>query len=164
MITCKFEDGNNALLRHTVVDALVMRGGKLLMVKRSLKLIEGGKWGLIGGYMERDESLIQAASREILEETGWQVRNLTLIAVIDRPDRPHEDRQNIAFLYMCEATEKTGEPDWESDAQQWYSLDELPPKAQIAFDHFDHIELYKRYLKEPFPLPLIGSYTKKAGN
>jgi hypothetical protein len=50
MITCYFEDGNKALLRHTVVDVLVLNDkNELLMVKRTAKLVEGGKWGIIGG-------------------------------------------------------------------------------------------------------------------
>ena len=154
MITCLFEDGAKASLRHTVVDTLVFKDSKLLMVKRAARMLQGGKWGLVGGYADRDETLVQAARREIMEETGWQVGDLTLLAVVDNPNRPKEDRQNIAFVYFCEATEKTGEPDDESDEQKWFAMDSLPPSEQIAFDHSDHIELYRRYTKEQFPLPL----------
>ncbi len=157
MISCTFENNSNALLRHVVVDSLVLKNGKILMVKRALRLLEGGKWGLAGGYAERDETLVQAAQREILEETGWQVQNLTLLSIVDKPNRSGEDRQNISFVYFCEAVEKTDEPDDESDEQKWYLLDALPPKEQIAFDHADHIALYKRYLKEQFPLPFLKS-------
>ncbi len=143
MINCSFEDGNKASLRHVVVDNLVLKDGKILLVKRVGKLLEGGKWGLVGGFVDRDETIEQAAEREIMEETGWKVKDFTLLKVNDQPDRPAEDRQNIAFVYYCTATEKTGKADWESDKQTWFDLDDLPPDDQIAFDHAEDIKSYK---------------------
>ncbi len=115
MITCSFENGNKASLRHVVVDNLVLQGDKILLVRRSGKLSEGGKWGLPGGFVDRDETIKEAAAREIMEETGYTVADLTLFRIIDTPDRPAEDRQNIAFVHFCIAQERTGTPDWESD-------------------------------------------------
>jgi ADP-ribose pyrophosphatase YjhB (NUDIX family) len=57
MIICKFEDGGEAKLRHVVVDTLVLKDNKILLIKRTGKLLEGGKWGLLGGYVERDENI-----------------------------------------------------------------------------------------------------------
>ena len=111
MITCKFENNDNALLRHVTVDCLVLREGKILLAKRSDQLLEGNKWSLIGCFFERDESLIQAAEREIMEETGWKSKNIKLLRIKDSPNRPKEDRQNISFVYICDAVEKIGEKD-----------------------------------------------------
>jgi ADP-ribose pyrophosphatase YjhB (NUDIX family) len=155
MIKCTFEDGNQASLRHVVVDGLIIKDGELLMVKRTAKLLEGGKWGVVGGFAERDETMARAMEREIYEETGWKVKDLTLLTIVDRPDRPNEDRQNVSFVYFCQAVEQTGQPDWESDEVKWFPLDNLPPRDQIAFDHADHIDLYKRYLKESLTLPVL---------
>jgi ADP-ribose pyrophosphatase YjhB (NUDIX family) len=143
MIQCTFEDGGQASLRHVTVDTLVLKDGKILLVKRTGRLLEGGKWALVGGFVDRDETTAQAAAREIHEETCWTVKDITLLKINDNPDRPKEDRQNISFVYVCQALEKTGEPDDESDDQQWFALDELPPAEQIAFDHFDNITFYK---------------------
>jgi 8-oxo-dGTP diphosphatase len=155
MISCTFEDGNQASLRHTVVDVLVIKDNAILMVKRTAKLLEGGKWGVVGGYVERDETTAQAVAREVMEETGWQLKNLQLLTIRDNPDRPHEDRQNISFVYLAEAVGQTGQPDWESDEVKWFPLDNLPPREQIAFDHAASIDLYARYLKENFTLPVL---------
>jgi len=146
MIKCTFEDGGQAALRHVCVDNLIIKEGKVLMVKRTGKLLEGGKWGLIGGFVERDETLVKACEREIHEETGWIVKNIRLLRIKDRPDRPAEDRQNISFTYVSEAIEKTGDPDWESDAQKWFDLDKLPKPEEIAFDHYEDIVYYKETL------------------
>ena len=142
MITCKFENNDNALLRHVTVDCLVLREGKILLAKRSDQLLEGNKWSLIGGFVERDESLIQAAEREIMEETGWKSKNIKLLRIKDSPNRPKEDRQNISFVYICDAVEKIGEKDAESNATEWFDLTNLPHKEDFAFDHFDDIEFF----------------------
>lgn len=147
MIKCIFENGDNASLRHVCVDTLVVKDDKLLLVKRVDKLLEGGKWGLIGGFVERDETIKQAAAREVLEETGYVVNNIQLLTIRNNPNRPHEDRQNIAFVFFCEAVEKTGQPDWESTVQEWFSFDTLPKEEEIAFDHYDDIKLYIDYKK-----------------
>lgn len=156
MINCEFEDGGKVSLRHAVVNSLVLKDGKILMVKRSLKLLEGGKWGLAGGFADRDETLKEAAEREILEETGWRVKDLQLLTIIDNPVSQREDRQNISFVYFCTAVEQTGEADWESDEQKWFSLTDLPSKDTIAFDHADCIELYQNYLANNLSLPVTN--------
>jgi len=156
MIICTFENGSENSMRHVTVGCLVMKDGKILLAKRANGLLEAGKWCLLGGYVDRDENVMEAGVREVMEESGWTVRNLRLLRINDNPNRPHEDRQNIDFIYIADAIEKTGEKDWESEEIQWYPLDNLPPAEQMAFDHLDSIELYKRYIKEKFDLPITG--------
>lgn len=157
MITCEFENGNKATLRHAVVDNVVIKDGKILLAKRAPHLLEGGKWGLIGGYMERDETISQAVQREIHEETGYEVHDITLLRIIDDPNRPFDaNRQNIAFVHFCTAGEKTGTADDESTERRWFPLNEIPADSDIAFDHASNIALYREYLKAPFALPRIG--------
>ncbi|MEX2013236.1 MAG: NUDIX hydrolase [Candidatus Levyibacteriota bacterium] len=155
MIACKFEDGGKANLRHVAVDTIVVQDNKVLLAKRTKKILEGGKWGLIAGFMERDEDLYQAAQREIFEETGYRVENITLLRVKHWSDRPNEDRQNVAFVFFATATSLEGKKDWESDEIKWFPLDATPLKEDIAFDHADDIEIYREYLREKFSLPLL---------
>lgn len=156
MIQCTFENDAKASLRHVTVDVLVLRDNKILLVKRAKHLLEGGKWASVGGFVDRDETILQAAEREILEESGWKVKDLTYLRVKDSPDRPHEDRQNIAFTLFCFADQEVGEKDNESDEVKWFDLNDLPQEEEIAFDHASDIKLYKKYLKEKFPLPLFA--------
>jgi 8-oxo-dGTP diphosphatase len=155
MITCSFEDGGTAKLRHIVVDSIVIKDNKILMVKRAPGLLDANKWSLIGGYMELDETIAQTAHREIHEETGWEVSNLQLLAIIDQPERPSDDRQNIAFVFFCEATEQTGKPDAESTEVKWFSFDTLPTRKEIAFDHAHMIDLYMRYMQNSLAIPVL---------
>ena len=153
MITCTFENGNTANLRHVVVDTLVLLDDKILLVKRANKLLEGGKWALPGGYMDRDETATKATAREVFEETGYRVSALTLLTIIDHPRRRNETRQNISLVYFCTALEKEGSSDWEVEDQQWFDLNKLPDDEQIAFDHAEMIALYKRWAEKKFALP-----------
>jgi 8-oxo-dGTP diphosphatase len=143
VIKCEFENGDKALLRHVCADVLVVKDDQILLVKRTAKLLEGGKWGLVGGFADRDETLAGMVEREVMEETGWKVRDIQLLKVIDEPHRPNDDRQNIVFLYVCMATEKVGETDWESDDQRWFGWSELSRYEEFAFDHLDSIKFYR---------------------
>jgi len=133
-----------------------MKDNQILLARRAKGLLEAGKWCLLGGYANRDETTEETGVRESMEESGWVVNNLRLLRINDDPNRPHEDRQNIDFIYIADAVEKTGEPDWESAELQWFSLDALPPSDEIAFDHEDSIQLYKKYLAKEFPLPYLA--------
>jgi 8-oxo-dGTP diphosphatase len=155
MVTCTFENGNQASLRHAIVDAVVVHDGKILLVKRTKSLLEGGKWALVGGYMDRDETMEQAIRREVLEETGYQLTATTLLQVNSSPERRGEDRQNIQFLFVATAGDKTGAPDWESDAMQWFEPDKLPNSSELAFDHEQALDLYKKSLNTRLDLPVV---------
>jgi len=143
-------------LRHAVVNVIVLKDNKILLGKRSGKIIEGGKWGLAGGFVDRDETIREAVEREVFEETGYRVSNVTLLAIIDDPNRPNDaERQNIAFVYFCDAGEKEGNSDWEVADQQWFAFDGLPKNEEIAFDHHEFIQLYLKYKKEKLSIPIL---------
>lgn len=156
MINCTFENGNQNSLRHAVVNVIVLRGNEILLEKRTKGLLEAGKWGLPGGFMERDETAKETAAREVLEETGWKIDNIELFQIIDNPDRPAEDRQNVCFLFTANAVSQDGQTDWESDEQRWFDLDALPEKDQLAFDFARAIDLFKAHRQNPKQLPILG--------
>lgn len=149
MIRCQFENGTTALLRHVVVDVLVFDSEykHILLVRRATQLVEGGKLGVIGGFLELNENCKQAAQREVLEETGYDISDLQLIHILDGP-RPLDNRQNVAFVYTAIATKKVGTADAESTEQLWIPLTELPAREHFAFDHFDHIMRYLESMKQ----------------
>ncbi len=108
MITCQFEDGAKTSLRHVAVNAILVKESQLLLGKRGVMadgkpLLEHGKYALLGGFVTRDETLTQALRREIREESGWEIDDLTLFRVNDNPKRPQEDRQNIDLIYLAQA-------------------------------------------------------------
>ncbi len=155
MITCTFENGKQVYLRHVVVHALVEKDGNLLLVKRSPKISEGGKWSLPSGFMDRDETASQAVLRELREETGWEGEVESLFFIKTDPNRPREDRQNVSFHFVVKPIRQTGESDWESTEITWMPMSKLPPEDMVAFDHKEAITHYLRFRTQPFPLPLF---------
>ena len=157
MIKCAFEDGHEVQLRHIVVDAIVLRENEILLVKRAPHLSNGGKYGLIGGFMDRDENLETTLKREVLEETGYKVGKPQLIFIIDNPNRKNEDRQNVVFAYVVEALEKVGEADDESTEVRWFDFDNLPKEDEFAFDHYEQIQLYLKHKNNLPKFPIFIS-------
>jgi ADP-ribose pyrophosphatase YjhB (NUDIX family) len=161
MITCAFENGDEVGLRHVVVSTIIFRKGKVLLEKRGLckgkPMLEFGKWALIGGFLDRDELLTDAVKREAMEETGLEVTNLKLFRIIDNPVRSNDNnRQNVAFIFTSEVIDYNPVENEEVSELKWFDLDQLPPKEEIAFDFYETLEMYKKYLKENFTLPLLG--------
>ena len=115
--------------------------------------MEPGKWCLPGGFVDRDESVIEAALREAREETGWQVHITQLVRIIDKPDRAGEDRQNVSFSFLAKPIRQVDKPDDESDKVQWWPLKALPPMA------FDHAETVRWVIEHPIQTD-FGSMAK----
>jgi len=151
MITCIFENKNNTSLRHITVNTIVLKDNCVLLGKRGTlkgkKISEYGKWGLLGGFMGRDETLIGAAKREVMEESGWEITDVKLLKINDNPNRPKEDRQNVDFIFIAKAVKQIQKGDEEVSRLQWFPLDKLPSKEQIAFDHADALEVAKETIK-----------------
>ncbi len=155
MINCTFEDGNKASLRHVVVHAIVENDGKILLVKRKPHLLEGGKWGLPSGFLDRDETAEQGTLRELKEETGWEGEIISLFRINSNPNRPMEDRQNVVIEFTVKPLHKVSERDNESTEVEWIPEDDIPNLGELAFDHGETIKLYLEYKKNPHALPLI---------
>jgi 8-oxo-dGTP diphosphatase len=157
MIKCQFENGNKACLRHITIGAIILNKTRdeILLVKRAPNLSNPNKYALPGGFLERDEDTATAALREALEETGYKIKIIAPFRINDNPNRPKEDRQNVDFIYLTEATERVKLPDKEISEVKWFKLNNLPREDEFAFDHLENIKLYLTYLKQPFSLPLI---------
>jgi 8-oxo-dGTP pyrophosphatase MutT (NUDIX family) len=82
------------------VATVVVRDGRLLVVEE-----EANGGGLVlnqpAGHLEPDESLPDAALRETLEETGWDVR-LTAFIGAYQWKAPETSRHYLRFAFMAE--------------------------------------------------------------
>ncbi len=74
----------------TPVVAVVTRNdeGKILLIKRKIEPCKG-EWALPSGFMEIDESPIEAALRELAEETGLKGKLKKLIGVYPNNSEIH---------------------------------------------------------------------------
>ena len=136
-----FSENNSTLLinqdlegydmtRMLTVDAVVIKGGKILLVRRKNNPFKGC-YALPGGYVEKSESVKDALIRETMEETGLTINPKKFIGFYDGPERDH--RGNVSIAFLCEI--KTGRPEAGSDSSEvnFFAMNKLPPK--LAFDH-----------------------------
>ena len=159
MIACTFENGNVAKkgLRHVTVGAIAVNDhNEVLLVKRAAHLLNGGKYTIPGGFLDRDENAAQATLRELREEAGYEGEIVQLFRINDNPNRPKEDRQNVDFLYIVKVTGGAKRDNEEVSEIVWFAKDALPEEDAFAFDHRESILKYFDYLETQFQLPILG--------
>lgn len=159
MINCYFEDGNKAKigLRHVTVGAIAFNAkNQVLLVKRSANFSRGGKYSVPGGFLERDQNIKDAVIRELKEETGYAGEVVCLFHVNDNPNRPHEDRQNVDFIFLVKLKEGKFKENEEVTSVAFFNENNLPGEEEFAFDHRSAILKFFKYQKDKFTLPLLG--------
>lgn len=111
------------------VGVVVLRGDQVLLVQRRNPPM-AGRWSLPGGLQKLGETVFEAASREVLEETGITVTVNRVIDVVDFIDRAEADSGNIRYHYTlidvsAEWFAGDASPGDDSQAVMWAKLDEL---------------------------------------
>ncbi len=154
MITCIFENGNKANLRHVVTHVLAVKDTKILLVKRAEGILEAGKWGFPGGFLDQNETLAECVIRELKEETGYEGTVNALFRINSGQRKNDMGRNNVTFEFLVKIGERTGKPDWEQTEVEWKNMNSLS-EDMMAFDHFDTLQDLKRYLHASFQLPII---------
>lgn len=85
---------------HTTVATVIYREGQFLMVKEHT--IQGVAYNQPAGHIEKGESLIDAAIRETLEETGWNVE-ITHLLAIHRFIAPESGETYLRTTFIAQA-------------------------------------------------------------
>lgn len=65
------------------VGGVIIEQGHTVLIRRGSEPLLG-EWSIPGGTLEVGETLVEGVARELLEETGIEVRVLQLIEVFDR--------------------------------------------------------------------------------
>ena len=131
-----------AVTADCLVFARTDEGMKLLLIQRKNEPGKG-KWAFPGGFMDIDETTIDAARRELKEETGLVVGELHRVGIFDAVDR--DPRERIITVAYYTILDKPAEVSGLDDAAQakWFSLTELP---DLAFDHKEILQEAERVL------------------
>jgi 8-oxo-dGTP diphosphatase len=116
----------------TVIFTLRDNDLQVLLVKRKHWPFEGA-WAIPGGFINMEETLEEAAKRELQEETGLADLYLEQLYTFGDPGRDPRGR-TITVTYFAVVHSGAVNPRAADDAADvgWWSIYDLPP---LAFDH-----------------------------
>jgi len=124
------------------VDTVVLYGEYILLVQRAGEPF-ARRWALPGGHVYENEKLVDAAARELAEETGLALRAFDFVQVGAFGDPGRDPRGwTVSIAFMTHLMPQPGGPPMvrpASDARDacWWPLAHLPT---LAFDHFDMVQ------------------------
>jgi len=132
-----------------------LREGSLqvLLVKRGVPPFEG-QYAIPGGFIREDESLEEAALRELHEETG--VRNVFLeqLYTFGDPKRDPRGRVITVAYYALIASDKLSLVAGADAAEaQWFPASGVPP---LAFDHKSILDYALERLRNKLEYTTVG--------
>lgn len=114
------------------VDIILMRNSiEILLIQRLNGPFKNG-WALPGGFVDMDETLEDAALRELEEETGLYDIELKQFKAYSKVDRDPRGRTiSIVFSGIANHEDKAIAGD-DAKNVQWFNINDLP---ELAFDH-----------------------------
>lgn len=119
----------------TVVDQAL----SFLAVKRA-DYPKKGKWALPGGFIDvaRDKAIEDTARRKLHEKTGVDTAHLEQVITVG--NRKRDPRGwSVTVVYMAlvgsDQLQLTASPS--AEVIRWVSVDSIPAKLKLAFDHQD---------------------------
>jgi ADP-ribose pyrophosphatase YjhB (NUDIX family) len=106
------------------VRAAVFRNDQILLVKEPN---EAG-WSVPGGWADVGESPSETAARETLEESGYKVGPVKLLAVYDRDRRGHPPMAYHVYklVYLCKLSDEEPLSDVDTDGARFFGEREIP--------------------------------------
>lgn len=116
---------------------------KILLIKRGFEP-EAKKWSLMGGFIQPDESLDQAANRILKELTGLEGVYLEQMQAFGNPNRdPIERTIGVVYFALIDIHQYEKQINHEYNAE-WFLLNEVP---NLIFDHKEMVEMAKQKLR-----------------
>lgn len=105
---------------------------RVLLVKRGIEPF-AGQFAIPGGFVREDESLDQAALRELKEETGVEDVYLEQLYSFGDPGRDPRGRViSVAYFALIAADHAALSAGSDAAEAGWWPVDKLP---ELAFDH-----------------------------
>jgi ADP-ribose pyrophosphatase YjhB (NUDIX family) len=133
--------GHAPLLMVGAAALILDEQGRLLLMRRS----DSGLWGPPGGAVEPGEVVETAARREVREETGLELGELTLFGVFSGPELfyryPNGDEvHNITIVYLSRERRGEIQLNGEHTEWRWFAPAEIPedlsPPIRTVIEEF----------------------------
>lgn len=107
---------------------------KVLLIQRALEPFKG-RWALPGGFVRVDETLDNAARRELEEETGLKNVFLDQLYSFGKVDRdPRERVVSVAYYALVKLSDHRAKAATDAANAKWFPVSRVP---KLAFDHAD---------------------------
>ncbi|PKP35622.1 MAG: NUDIX hydrolase [Bacteroidetes bacterium HGW-Bacteroidetes-17] len=116
------------------VDCLIFRKKpelQILLIQRKYDPFKD-IWALPGGFVEMDEDLIEAAYRELAEETGLKNIELFQLQTFGKPGRDPRGRTISIIFWGTHHEQEEVEAGDDAKNAAWFKISQLP---ELAFDH-----------------------------
>ncbi|MFJ5714432.1 NUDIX hydrolase [Neobacillus sp. NPDC093127] len=128
------------------IRGVVFKDGKILMVRENMD----GRWSLPGGWADIGLTPSEVAVKEIKEESGFDVKAVKLLAVMDMKCHPHPPSSYHIYkmLIQCEIIGGQAAEGIETSAVAFFAENQLPPLS-TARNTKSQIEMAFNYLKNP---------------
>ncbi|WP_347051107.1 NUDIX hydrolase [Flavobacterium olei] len=117
-----------------------------------------GKWGLLGGWLQREESADDAAQRILRELTGLKNIYLEQLKAFTNPNRVPERRVvTIGYYTLVNREDYNIKASLRVIEAKWYKINEIP---DLIFDHneilnFSLLQLRNRVRQAPIGFNLL---------
>lgn len=92
---------------HVTVATVVQQDQRFLLVEEHADNVVHPVYNQPAGHVEAGETLIQAAIRETLEETAWQVEITDLLGIYTYTPPMFPDRTYFRFCFLAKALQHT---------------------------------------------------------
>jgi 8-oxo-dGTP pyrophosphatase MutT (NUDIX family) len=111
---------------HVTVATVIQQEDRFLLVEERSEGFSHLVYNQPAGHVEAGETLIQAALRETLEETAWQVEINHLLGIYSYTPPMFPDRTYFRFAFLATALTQTNSPlDRDIVQATWLSLEQL---------------------------------------
>ena len=142
-----------ALTVDCVVFGLDDEDLKVLLIQRDLEPF-AGRWALPGGFVRLDETLDEAARRELQEETGLQRVFLEQLYTFGDLQRdPRERVVTVAYYALVRLSDHQVRAATDARNAAWFGIEDLP---DLAFDHATVLDLALKRLQAKVRYQPIG--------
>ncbi|MEK6757807.1 MAG: NUDIX domain-containing protein [Nanoarchaeota archaeon] len=126
---------------------------KVLLVKRDIEPFKG-EWAIPGGFVRINESLEDAAKRELEEETGVKDVYLEQLYSFGNPERDPRGRViTIAYIALINSEKIKLKATTDASDVQWFSIKKIP---SLAFDHKKILDYSLKRLKWKFEYTAVA--------